>query len=499
MSDGPVRTETVMNELPSAILRAAERAGLGVSVSVVDDDVVRRVFVSPAAARILGYPVEELVGRPTFDTFSPEEAARMAELRRQWLGGEPLAQSIESEVMGKDGTRTPVEVAYSFLELDGRTATVALLRDITERRRAQHALQRSLGLFRQLIEAAPEAVSVVRDSRLVYANPRFLQLLGYAFDELGAMASIEELVHPEDRCTIPGRLAVILDAPSAPRAPSEFRLRTKSGSYVTTECSSMPIDFEGGIAVLTFLRDVTMRKEEQARLFQTDRMATIGTLAAGVAHEINNPLGYVTLNLEVLGREIDELVTTPSDRARVRERLRMVQEGAHHIATIVHDLRGFCRADSPPRPVDARQVLESAINMAMTEIGARARLVRDYTAVPPVLADSARLGQVLLNLLLNAAQSLTEDDGKAHEIRVTLEPEGSSHVRMAIADSGHGIAPEHMDRIFEPFFTTRAPGVGTGLGLSISRSIVHAMNGELTARSVLGQGSTFELRLPSSP
>jgi signal transduction histidine kinase len=259
----------------------------------------------------------------------------------------------------------------------------------------------------------------------------------------------------------------------------------------------MPIDFEGAAAVLTFIRDVTKRNEERAHLIQTDRMATIGTLAAGVAHEINNPLGYVMLNLEVFGRELADLVEDPGARARVRERLEMVQEGTRHIATIVRDLKSFCRPDSSPRPIDVREVLESAINMAMTEVAGRARLVRDYTPVRPVLADRARLGQVFLNLLLNAAQALVDGES-THEIRVTLRSEEAKLVRIEIADTGHGIDPAHMQRIFEPFFTTKPPGIGTGLGLSISQSIVHGMKGRLTVESEIGRGSTFCVRLPST-
>jgi signal transduction histidine kinase len=305
-------------------------------------------------------------------------------------------------------------------------------------------------------------------------------------------------MHPDERPGAEERRRYMLDAPLAtPREAREFRLLRKDGSVITAECSSMPIDFEGAPVVLTFIRDVTKRNEERAQLIQTDRMATIGTLAAGVAHEINNPLGYVMLNLEVFGRELDELVDAPDARTRVRERLAMLQEGTRHIASIVRDLKNFCRPDSSPQPIDVREVLESAINMAMTEVAGRARLIRDYSPVRPVLADGARLGQVFLNLLLNAAQALV-DDAVAHEIRITLRPEEAKLVRIDITDTGHGIHPANMQRIFEPFFTTKPPGIGTGLGLSISQSIVHGMKGRLTVESEVGRGSTFCVRLPST-
>jgi CheY-like chemotaxis protein len=167
------------------------------------------------------------------------------------------------------------------------------------------------------------------------------------------------------------------------------------------------------------------------------------------------------------------------------------------MASIVRDLRSFCRPNAPSAvPVNMRQVLESSINMAMNELRDRARVIRDYAPVPPVIADGARLGQVFLNLLLNAAQALAEGSPNENEVRVVLRAEAGDRVRVDIADSGHGIAPEIMGRIFEPFFTTKPIGVGTGLGLSICQSIVASMKGELTVESEPGRGSTFRVLLP---
>ena len=168
------------------------------------------------------------------------------------------------------------------------------------------------------------------------------------------------------------------------------------------------------------------------------------------------------------------------------------------MATIVRDLRSFCRPNSKTlRPVDLRQVLESAINMAMNELKDRARIVRDYSPVPAVVADGARLGQVFLNLLLNAAQAISETASSQgeNEVRVTLRPDGD-RIRVEITDSGHGIAPDIIGRVFEPFFTTKPVGIGTGLGLSISQTIVTSMQGELTVQSEPGRGATFAVLLP---
>jgi PAS domain S-box-containing protein len=488
------------NQLPhrlaEPILAAAEMAQLGVSVSLIEPGGARRVFVSDACARLLGYSVEELVGSSTFLTFAPDELERMQALANKWRSGEKIPYFLETAIVRKDGTRVPIEVAYTLVDLDGQTASVAFLRDITERKKTEDALLKSESLFRKLVEAAPEAVAVSKNSRIAYVNPRFLRLLGYdRFEELADRVP-SEFIHPDDRAALPDRKRLVYGA-DRPTPTHEYRVRRRDGRYIVVECSSIRIEFEGSPAMLTFARDITERKETQAQLIQTDRMATIGTLAAGVAHELNNPLTYVLLNLSTLDRELEQIVDDPDKRDRVRSRLATLQEGAERMASIVRDLRSFCRPNTPsPMPVDMRQVLESSINMAMNELKDRARLVRDYGPVPPVVGDAARLGQVFLNLLLNAAQSLTDGSRKDHEVRVVLRADGPDRVRVEISDTGHGIAPEIIDRIFEPFFTTKPVGIGTGLGLSICQSIVASMNGQLTVESETGRGTTFRVLLP---
>src|SRR5689334_11675704 len=170
------------NQLPhrlaEPILAAAEMARLGVSVSVVEPEGARRIFVSDAAARLLGYTAEELVGSSTFLTFAPEELEKMRDLGQKWRSGEKIPYFLETVILRKDGTRVPIEVAYTMVDLDGKKASVAFLRDISERKKTEEALRKSEGLFRKLVEAAPEAVLVTRDKRMVYANPRFVRLLG---------------------------------------------------------------------------------------------------------------------------------------------------------------------------------------------------------------------------------------------------------------------------------------------------------------------------------
>jgi PAS domain S-box-containing protein len=490
-----------LQALARSVLGAAEIAKIGIAVNVHDGPTIRRLYVSDVAARILGYSREELIGNPTLQSFPPEEAERLAAIGRKFAEDGGGAGMVESVVVRKDGVRTPVEVAYTGVELEGKRAAVSFITDITERKRTEEALKKSERIFRQLIEAAPDAIAVSSGGRVVYANPRLLELIGCATLEELAASPPTSFVHPDDRSGIASRQEGRRRAESLPTA--EFRLVRPDGRVVSVESSSLTLEFEGAPAILTILRDVTTRKELQAQLMQHDRLATIGTLAAAVGHELNNPLAYVTLNIELLEREIRDMGQRPSehDTARIREKLRMLREGANRIAAVVQDLRTFCRPAGPPRPTDPLAVLESAIEMAKNEIDGRARIVRDYSPVPLVLADSTRLGQVFLNLLVNAGQAIAasrrSDREGGHELSVALGLQGSDRVKVEVTDSGDGIAPEVIGRIFDPFFTTKPPGMGTGLGLSISKSIVTAMNGELVVKSDVGTGTTFVVLLPA--
>jgi len=225
-------------------------------------------------------------------------------------------------------------------------------------------------------------------------------------------------------------------------------------------------------------------------------------LAAGVAHEINNPLTYVIGSLDFLHDEFATLARAfpDADVGELHDALTAAREGAQRVKHVVHDLKTFSRGDDQHRArVDVRGVLESSINMAFNEIKFRARLVKEYGKTPPVLADEARLGQVFLNLLVNAAQAIPEGHVDENEIRVTTRTDERGGALVEVRDSGAGIPREAAARLFEPFFTTKPKGVGTGLGLSICRNIVAALGGEIEVESAPGQGTVVRVALPAMP
>jgi signal transduction histidine kinase len=253
---------------------------------------------------------------------------------------------------------------------------------------------------------------------------------------------------------------------------------------------------EGGRPVETFgtTQDITERQQMQEQLAVAERLASLGTLAAGVAHEINNPLAALMGHLEMLLR-----AGSGADDGTRAENLQVMKEAAERIRDVARDLRVFARSESDTvGPVDVAEVLESSLRLAGHQLRHRARIVRRFRDVPPVLANASRLGQVFLNLLVNAGQAIEEGHVDRNAVTVAIEVCGDSRVAIDVTDTGPGIPASRLPRLFQPFSTTKAEGHGTGLGLAICHRIVTQFGGTITARSVEGQGATFRIELPVS-
>jgi len=228
-------------------------------------------------------------------------------------------------------------------------------------------------------------------------------------------------------------------------------------------------------------------------LARTEQLAVVGRLAAGVAHEINNPLSSVGSNVEFARRQLEADGRATKE---VLEALRDAEDGARRVARVVGDLKivGRTPALEPARPVDLRKVLEAAVTLSREEIRRRGRLLVELREVPPVHGDDGRLGQVFLNLLASAAWALPPGDADAHAVTVRLRQDGS-HALVEVSDTGPGLEPERLGRVFEPAFEATDLGA-LGLGLSTSRIMVEALGGTIVARSALGSGTTFAVTLP---
>jgi two-component system cell cycle sensor histidine kinase/response regulator CckA len=370
-----------------------------------------------------------------------------------------------------------------------------MVQERTRRMTSERALQSSQVGFRALIEGSPDGIVVHRENCIVYVNPSLRAALGYDDNALIGREFLQ-LLHPEDAPKERARL-IALGTSGRATTPQEFRLQRCDGGSAVFETTSIPLVFEGEHSIASLLRDLTERKRMEQRLLLADRMASVGTLAAGIAHEINNPLAYVMANLSFIHEEVEEIADALSEERSkgMRELVAQAEDGAERVRVIIRDLKSFSRVDvTEDGPVEIQRVLDSAINMAWNEIRHRAQLQKRCDPVAPVRGNEARLGQVFLNLLVNAAQAIPVGHATENQITVSVQQQ-HDRVIIEISDTGAGIPPDVLPRIFDPFFTTKPVGVGTGLGLSICHSIVASVDGELTVDSNLGKGSTFRVSL----
>jgi PAS domain S-box-containing protein len=302
-------------------------------------------------------------------------------------------------------------------------------------------------------------------------------------------------VHAEDRVRVKTSIMQTIESGGSTWT-EQYRWMRGDGTIATVMDRGHVVRNDQGVAVrmVGSMLDISERVQMQERLALSDRMASIGTLAAGVAHEINNPLTYIKANLTVA---LEDIRAGNIDIAGVTELLREAQEGAERVRRIVRDLQTFSRPrEDDLETIDVRTVIESSINMAWNEIRHRAQLVKDYGRMPHVRMNRARLGQVILNLLINSAQAIQEGavDRNQIYIRTSTSPAGEAVIE--IRDTGCGIPAEAIARIFEPFFTTKPVGVGTGLGLSICHSIITAAGGRIDISSTPKGGCSVKVVLP---
>jgi PAS domain S-box-containing protein len=393
-------------------------------------------------------------------------------------------------------------VALACVYISRRVVTLVnrVVLDVNEidwRQRALAATEASVGA---LMDGSPDAVLAVRDGAVVYANPRACEYLGFNRPTDLAGYDPAQLFVPEDRALV----AEALGTPLAANAGRtlEARFMRLDRSVVFAELGIMVVVVRGAAAHVIVARDLTARAQLQARLIMSDRLASMGKIAASIGHEVKNPLNYVGGNVELAIMDLDQLLGDEPPEplramfTRMRGFLANADEGSQRIKRIIDDMSTLARAQEEAGVANVHEVVESALNLAGGEIRSRAKIVRELAPVQQVALSPGRLGQVLLNLLVNAAQAIPRNVG-GQTIRIATWQE-AARIFIEITDSGSGMPPEVKARLFEPFFTTKLAGEGTGLGLPICQSIVTAAGGTISVESEPGKGSAFRLVLPAA-
>lgn len=407
--------------------------------------------------------------------------------------------TFSSEVVGAfavygPNPGAPLERHTSIMSTLVRFAALAI-----EHARNERTTKDMLDRYHLVAEASTNVIYDwnLRNNHLEW-SPRMKQVFGY--DEALSFDWWESCLHAGDRDRVVSALQEALIERRKTWGET-YRFRRKNGSWATVIDRGHLLFDDAGIPsrLIGEMSDVSGQHLLQARLALTERLASVGTLAAGVAHEINNPLAWITSNLQFALEELArvKLETAHLSLDEVSDALNDARAGADRVSTIVRDLKVFSRApDEQTGLVDVRRVLESAVTMARNEIRHRANLERRFDEVPLVKGNEGKLSQVFLNLLINAAHALPEGDVANQSIVLSTGEDKDGNAVVKVRDTGRGIDAEVLPQIFDPFFTTKPVGQGTGLGLAICHSIVSSLGGSIQVESTPGRGSTFKVTLP---
>jgi signal transduction histidine kinase len=498
---GPLACHLVLTvaSAPRPLLRrvlppAWTLAGAGAALSVASEQVVAGATASPwgwtARAGPALAPVYALVvAMPAFalfDVFGVERSDAREKRMRLGLGlvgslllGFGAATDVALPLLG---------IPFPRLGCAGLVAWGGLT--WASYYRFREPLLAPQAFAREILDILPDGVALVRlDGRIRSCNERLAELAEVGPGELQGLA-LEALI--PDAAALEGA------------CDGECELVTGSGHRILVSAARSPLrDEEGGdVGHVLVVRDVREVVSLRSRLIASGRIAAVGQLAAGIAHEINNPIAYARSNLSLLERHWEELgaaldkdANEPGLRQALEEGpeiLSETSEGIDRVAAIVREIGGFSGSGAAARATaDVAELLETAVRVAGPQLKT-VRVERDFAERPRVPCVPRELMQVFLNLLLNASQALGEDGGS---IRVSTRIEGDC-AQVEVADDGPGMEPATAERIFEPFFTTKDVGKGTGLGLSISQQIVEAHGGSVAVETAPGAGTRFRIRLP---
>ena len=461
---------------------------------IVFGDKGKLIDANQQMADMLGYELSELMGMDVMDLVAPE--SRDLVLEKIKSGFE---RAYEHRALRKDGTVIDVEVRGSQVSLEGRPVRATAIRDITEKKKTEEKLKESEEKYRYLVDNANDAVLVVQDEVIKFANPRTVELIGYSTEEL-ASTNFVNLIHPEDKELVVDRYTRRLKGEDVP-ADSSFRVLTKDGEERWAMLNAALITWEGRPAGLNVIRDITELKTMEEQATQAQKLEAVGTLAGGIAHDFNNLLQAIQGYAELI------LIRKNVDDTETRE-LREIARAAMRGADLTRQLLTFSRkVESRRRPLDLNSEIEKVCKLLDRTIPKMIKLKLELDEkISAVNADPSQLEQILMNLAINAKDAMP--DGGSLKIatsnvtldekfcRANLGARAGEYVEVVVSDTGHGMDEMTLAQIFNPFFTTKKIGEGTGLGLAMVYGIVKNHDGYITCKSTPGVGTTFTVYIP---
>ena len=507
-----LKSQIAAREKAEAAVRAMA-SGLEAKVRCLIDANIMGIFIwhldgrivdaNEAFLRIVGYGRDDLSsGRLRWRELTPAEWRTADDRRVAELEASGTAQPHEKEYFRKDGSRVPVLVgAATFEGMSDEGA--AFVFDLTDRKKADEAVRASEIRWRTMFEKFPVGI-VLRDAehRYMSANPAFQQMVGYSERELIHLSPLD-ITHEDDR---PASERMLTELQSGVRqtVEKEKRFRHKDGSVVWTMVSTFHIPEAGPIPAFypAIVVDITKRKqaeealrESELELARVSRLTTMGELAASIAHELRQPLSAAVTNGTTCQHWLSE---DTLDLARARKAAQRMIAAAQRASEVMDRIRGLINKTSSEKiSVVVNDLICETLALIETELRARQIVVATDLAEPPIsiVADRVQLQQVVLNLIMNAAEAMSLVADRTRLLRISSQREPPSSVLIRVADAGTGLDPTIAERIFDPFFTTKAGGVG--MGLSICRSIIDGHGGRLWASPAPSYGALVQFMLPT--
>jgi PAS domain S-box-containing protein len=491
-------------------------AGDGITIIDPDGKIIDR---NPAHRKYSGFTDEELVGKSPSEFICNDSLIEVDKAINKGgrFRGEILIKSKQGDEIDVDLSLFPIR------DDEGNLLYYAGMgRDISQKKSMERALRDSEERFRNLVENANDIIySLSLDGKFSYVPPNWTAILGHEIPEVVGK-SFEPFVHPDDLPACKEFFAKVAMAGEV-LSGIEYRVKHKDGQWRWHVSNASPLRDEDGniVAFVGVAHDITENKknrddlvrantelkEAQTQLVQSEKMASLGMLVAGIAHEINTPIGAVNSMHNTMIRSTDKLkeilntgqITDEQIEFQLRSILQIIdnsnqviQSGTDRVINIVRRLKSFARLDEAElKRTDIHEGIDDTLTIIHHEIKHKATVIKNYGDIPLIPCYPGPLNQVFLNILINASQAIK---GKG-EIKITTRLEGTQ-VNIEITDTGSGISEDNLAKIFDPGFTTKGVGVGTGLGLSICYQIIHDHRGEIYAKSELGKGTVFKISLP---
>ena len=447
----------------------------------------------------LGYAREEIVGKKKWGDLLPEEEQRTFAERFSILKTRGKIRDVELNILRKDGSLFPALLNSTAVFDDaGRYLfSRTTMFDDTERRKSETALRAAEMLYRTILEHSQSGIYIVQEGKIRFVNPYLLKRYGYDEEELLGKVMLD-FVHLADRA--PSRKNAIRMLKGQSTTPYEYRLIDAGGEVRWVVETVASITYQGGPAVLGSIMDVTERRQMEKQLsdtremlIQSEKLSAIGTLAAGVSHEILNPLNIIALNIQTMG-----LTEWPPEKTK--QMLAICQQQVDRIEKISRDMNQFARVSTQETGmVSLTTVIDGIFSLMAPKfrksyVDIQMQVQQD---LPDILLDRNKVGLVIMNLANNAIDALEGAADKVLRVATSIKetPEGP-YVRVVFSDTGAGIAEENLKKIFDPFFTTKEPGKGTGLGLATAYGIIMEHGGRIWAESNEWGGAAIFIELP---